>query len=80
MPQQRRRVPEGAHCDFARGRDGGAGRVADEAGLIGCTVEIMRYRPASVPMVEEFAADIAMGDVARASVVGGFRARAAGAA
>ena len=45
-------------------------RVAAEARSIGCAVETIRYRPASVPMVEEFATDVAMGDVTRACVVG----------
>ena len=45
-------------------------RVAAEARSIGCAVETIRYRPASVPMVEEFATDVAMGVVTRACVVG----------
>ena len=43
--------------------------VADEARALGCTVEVVRYWPADVPMIGEFAAAGAMDDGERESVV-----------
>ncbi|NYZ16485.1 M20/M25/M40 family metallo-hydrolase [Azospirillum sp. RWY-5-1] len=45
-------------------------RVAAELRALGCTVESVRYRPADVPMVEEFASDHAIDAGERVSVVG----------
>jgi acetylornithine deacetylase len=43
--------------------------VADEARALGCSVETVRYRPAEVPMVGEFASDRAIDAGERESVV-----------
>mgnify|MGYP003344600125 CR=1 FL=1 len=56
--------------------------VADTTRALGCTVETVRYRPADVPMVGEFAARCAMGDGEgggeRESVVATFRGSGSG--
>jgi acetylornithine deacetylase len=50
--------------------------VADAARQLGCTVETVRYRPAEVPMVAEFASAAAIDDGERASVVARFKGKA----
>lgn len=47
--------------------------VADAARGLGCTVETVRYRPADVPMVAEFAGDRAIDAGERESVVATFK-------
>ncbi len=44
-------------------------RVAEEAGLLGCQVERRRYRPAEVPLKEEFAAEAAMAAEEREAIL-----------
>ena len=52
--------------------------VADAARALGCTVETVRYRPADVPMVAEFASAGAIDEGERASVVATFRGKGGG--
>ncbi|WP_395711683.1 M20 family metallopeptidase [Reyranella sp.] len=53
-------------------------RVADAARRLGCTVERVRYRPADVPMVAEFASAQAIDTAERESVVATFKGRGDG--
>ena len=52
--------------------------VADAARALGCTVETVRYRPADVPMVAEFASAGAIDEGKRESVVARFRGKGGG--
>jgi acetylornithine deacetylase len=52
--------------------------VADAARALGCTVETVRYRPADVPMVAEFASAGAIDDSERESVVATFKGKGDG--
>jgi acetylornithine deacetylase len=52
--------------------------VADAARELGCAVETVRYRPADVPMVAEFASAQAIDDGERESVVATFRGKGCG--
>lgn len=52
--------------------------VADAARGLGCEVETVRYRPADVPMVGEFAVSRAMVDGERESVVATLKGRGSG--
>ena len=52
--------------------------VADAARSLGCSVESVRYRPADVPMVAEFASGQAIDAGERASVVARFKGRGGG--
>ncbi len=52
--------------------------VADAARVLGCSVETVRYRPAEVPMVGEFASAQAIDADERESVVATFKGRGAG--
>ena len=64
-------------------RDGEAavqGLVAAEARSLGCSVQLVRYRPADVPMVGEFATARAIDAGERESVVARSRDPAAAAA
>jgi acetylornithine deacetylase len=52
--------------------------VADAAQALGCGVESVRYRPAEVPMVAEFASGQAIDTGERASVVARFKGKGGG--
>ena len=52
--------------------------VADAARKLGCTVETVRYKPADVPMVAEFASTQAIDEGERESVVAIFKGRGQG--
>lgn len=52
--------------------------VAAEARALGCTVDTVRYRPAEVPMIGEFASTRAIDAGERSSVVARFAGRRAG--
>lgn len=52
--------------------------VAEAARALGCTVETVRYRPADVPMVAEFASAQAIDAEERESVVAVFKGRGTG--
>ena len=52
--------------------------VADAARSLGCSVESVRYRPADVPMVGEFASAQAIDTGERASVVRAFQGKGGG--
>ena len=52
--------------------------VADAARSLGCSVKSLRYRPADVPMVGEFAGEQAIDTGERASVVARFKGKGGG--
>ena len=52
--------------------------VADAARSLGCSVESVRYRPADVPMVAEFASGQAVDSGERASVVARYKGKGGG--
>ena len=60
------------------GEDAVQRRVAGELERLGCAVETVRYRPADVPMVEEFADTTAMDAGERASIVGRLKGQGGG--
>lgn len=53
-------------------------QVADRLGSLGCRVERLRYRPADIPLVEEFAASQAVPPQERESVIGILRGTGGG--